>query len=69
MVVNLRCEGNLVTLEVADDGRGFDTMQPGDGGTGLDNMREVVQEVSGTLEITSEPGKGTTVRAIVPIQE
>ena len=69
VVVSLRREGNQATLEVTDNGRGFDTLHPGDGGMGLDGMSQVIQEVGGTLKVISEPGKGTTVRAIVPNKE
>ena len=55
-------------LEISDDGRGFDMSHSGSGGMGLNNMREAIREVGGALEITSVPGKGTTVRATVPDQ-
>jgi two-component system sensor histidine kinase DevS len=54
-------------LEVVDDGRGFDagniklTL-----GHGLANMQTRVHNVGGEVEITSEPGKGSTVLAWVP---
>ena len=68
VVVNLRCETEEVILEISDDGRGFDVSHSGNGGMGLNNMREAIREVGGALEITSVPGKGTTVRATVPDQ-
>lgn len=33
---------------------------------GLISMRERVRPLSGTLELESEPGRGTTVRAELP---
>jgi len=51
-----------VTVEVTDDGRGFDP-ERADGGFGLIGMRERVGLLGGTLEVASEPGEGTAVRA------
>ena len=53
-----------VELQVRDDGRGFDPSEPGSG-FGLVGMRERVELVKGTLAIDSEPGEGTTVRAVI----
>jgi signal transduction histidine kinase len=61
---------DLVTLDVRDDGSGFDPAQPRaadhDGGYGLTAMRERVQRIAGTLEVESEPGAGTAISACVP---
>ena len=47
--------------EVSDDGRGFDPAEA-NGGVGIMGMRERAGALGGELEITSEPGEGTTVR-------
>jgi signal transduction histidine kinase len=52
------------TLEVADDGRGFDPLRAT--GYGLQGMRSRVEQVGGTLEIASGPGAGTSIRVLVP---
>ncbi|HET9008274.1 MAG TPA: sensor histidine kinase, partial [Actinomycetes bacterium] len=61
---------DLVTLDVRDDGVGFDPDgvrgADGDGGFGLTVMRQRVGRLAGTLEIESEPGAGTAVFAGVP---
>jgi signal transduction histidine kinase len=60
---------NLVTLDVRDDGVGFDpegVRGDGDGGFGITVMRQRVGRLAGTLEIESEPGAGTAVFAGVP---
>jgi signal transduction histidine kinase len=60
---------DLVTLDIRDDGVGFepDRVRPGeDGGFGLTVMRQRVGRLAGTLEIESEPGAGTAVFAGVP---
>jgi signal transduction histidine kinase len=63
--------GDLVTLDVRDDGVGFDVngtsaRANGDGGFGLLGMRQRVQGLAGTLEIESEPGSGTALSVRVP---
>ena len=60
--------GTRVRLTVSDDGRGFvpstGTDEPG---YGLVGMHERVQLLGGRLAVESEPGQGTTVRAVVPL--
>ncbi|HEX9800944.1 MAG TPA: GAF domain-containing sensor histidine kinase [Thermoanaerobaculia bacterium] len=58
------------TLEVADDGRGFDAAAPPHDGRprfGLVTMRERAQAVEGELEIETVPERGTRVRLRVPV--
>jgi signal transduction histidine kinase len=59
-----------VELAVSDDGRGFDAATwPGrafNGHFGLLAMREQVQIARGSFEVTSQPGRGTVVRATLP---
>jgi signal transduction histidine kinase len=68
--VTLSYMGDVVTLDVRDDGAGFDPAQtpPGQtgGGFGLIAMRQRVQRLAGQLEIESEPGAGTVVSASLP---
>jgi PAS domain S-box-containing protein len=60
--VSLRWERGGAVLEIDDDGRGFDqTAVPGHG-YGLDNLRERAKAIGGTLDITTQPGQGTTIR-------
>jgi signal transduction histidine kinase len=58
---------DLVTLDVRDDGAGFDPAGVGsetpDGGFGLTAMRQRVRRIAGTLEVESERGGGTAVSA------
>jgi signal transduction histidine kinase/ligand-binding sensor domain-containing protein len=58
-----------IALEVRDDGRGFtmseDTASP-PGHYGFTGMRERTTAIGGTLEVTSEPGTGTSVRLHAP---
>jgi signal transduction histidine kinase len=52
-----------IALEVRDDGRGFSSEPAApEGHYGLTGMRERAAAIGGTLEVSSEPGIGTTVR-------
>ncbi|HUB08608.1 MAG TPA: sensor histidine kinase [Myxococcales bacterium] len=56
--------GGLV-LEVKDDGRGF---SPAGGiGLGLVGARERAARLRGSVRVTSEQGRGTTLRAVIPL--
>jgi signal transduction histidine kinase len=54
-----------VTLEVRDNGRGFDPGDPSGGcrGQGLVSMEHYAAEAGLDLAVTSQPGDGTLVRA------
>jgi signal transduction histidine kinase len=57
--------GGLVTVIVEDDGRGF---QGGStNGFGLSAMRERLELLGGDLRIESEPGRGTSLHATIPV--
>lgn len=69
VVVRLRQSQGTATLEVVDDGRGFDVRLAEERrpGMGLFSMRERVALVNGRLEVASTPGRGTRVVAAVPL--
>jgi len=58
-----------VTLDIVDDGQGFEacsqTHQTA-GSFGLSVMRERAKQVGGTLIVESRPGAGTAIHAAVP---
>ncbi|MEV6633377.1 sensor histidine kinase [Actinoplanes sp. NPDC051470] len=60
---------DVVSLDVRDDGAGFDPAAPREaseaGGHGLTAMRERLRRIAGTLEVESEPGAGTAISACV----
>ena len=69
--VTLSYMEDVVTLDVRDDGIGFDLAGlPGEvadgSGFGLTGMRQRVGRIAGRLEIESSPGEGTAVSATVP---
>jgi signal transduction histidine kinase len=54
-----------IVVRITDDGRGFD---PGRSrGMGILGMEERVKRLGGTLKVESQPGKGATVTADLPI--
>ncbi|MFD9860453.1 sensor histidine kinase [Streptomyces alboflavus] len=57
-----------LTLAVSDSGCGFDTGAPHEG-FGLRGLRTRAAEVSGTAEVVSAPGGGTTVTVRLPLPE
>ena len=58
-----------VLLEISDNGLGFDVDKMSVTlGHGLSNMHTRAHKVGGDVEITSEPGEGTTVLAWVPLR-
>ena len=66
VLVRLWRDGDLARLEVADDGRGFDTNRPGMG-VGQQSMRYRARELGGELTVESTPGGGTRVRFELPV--
>ena len=68
----LRGASGQVRLEVADDGRGFDTtapVVPDELGRhqGLANMRDRAVAAGGTFHLVSAPGKGTRIIVTMPV--
>ena len=65
--VRLAADQSVTTLEVVDDGRGFDTADDeASQGLGLFTMRERVALADGRIEVQSAAGRGTRVTARVP---
>jgi len=66
--VRLVDQGGLPELEGADDGAGFDPEAPALRGRhlGLTSMDERAALLDGTLQVSSQPGAGTTVSLRVP---
>ena len=55
------------TMTVQDDGRGISRQQVSDPASlGLIGMRERVSNIDGLFELSSEPGKGTTISISIP---
>jgi len=72
--LRLEQEGDTLLLTVQDDGRGIEpgVLERGGDGVGdqlgLRGVRERADLIGGRLEIDSQPGEGTTVLLVVPLQ-
>jgi signal transduction histidine kinase len=69
-----RLKGDLVLMEVRDDGTGFDTRLVDTNheqrdSLGMVNMRERTELVNGVLRLDSTPGQGTSVQVVIPLTE
>jgi PAS domain S-box-containing protein len=72
VAIRLAREDGQIRAEVRDQGCGLALPAPATGwdaplGVGIAGMRERVKQLHGAFEIESAPGRGTTVRAILPI--
>jgi len=68
VVVEQRAD-NLLSLQVSDDGAGFDPGTPpgSPGGRfGLKTMAERATSIGATLVVSSKPGEGTLVEVTLP---
>ena len=69
--VRVRKLNGHVCLEIKDNGKGLPAKRPGPANLktrlGLLGMRERVTMISGKLTIKSSPGKGTSIRAQIPL--
>jgi signal transduction histidine kinase/ligand-binding sensor domain-containing protein len=65
--VELACENGQLRMAIVDDGKGLPKHSAGDGQDGLLNVRERINRMGGTVEISSNNGHGTKVEFHVPI--
>jgi len=72
--VRMSVADDRVLLEVSDDGQGLAAAargrapeSAGPTGFGLSGMRKRAELLGGKLELSSSPGRGTTVRLVVPV--
>jgi two-component system nitrate/nitrite sensor histidine kinase NarX len=59
VTINLACQPECVTLDVTDDGRGFDPDQVAPQKLGLGIMQERAVSIGAALALDSYPGNGT----------
>lgn len=55
-----------ISLEVCDDGVGFELLERVGNGTGIGSMRERTELLGGTLDLVSRPGGGTAISVRFP---
>lgn len=68
VMIELQRMPQKVACSVRDDGLGFDAQpQPGMQGLGLIGIRERLNALGGSLRVVSEPQRGTTLLADIPL--
>ena len=68
VLVSVHSYPTHVAVQVRDDGLGFDPASVRPTSHGLSGMRHRVEAAGGRLSITSRPGSGTLVSAVLPLQ-
>jgi signal transduction histidine kinase len=68
VAIELQVRDGALLLVVSDNGVGLSGAQPGRGRRGLNQMRQRLETIGGTCEISNAPGGGTTVRLKSPLQ-
>lgn len=63
--LSLRYDGDVIGIEYADNGRGFNPAAMMDVGMGLSNISSRISSIKGTSEITSARGEG--MKAIIKV--
>ena len=66
--VRVEAHSERISLEVSDDGRGFDDTAAWPGHYGLESMRTRAADIGGDLTVGSTLGVGTVVRVEVPVE-
>jgi signal transduction histidine kinase len=73
LFVKIGYKNNVLELIIQDDGKGFDMDQLLDknkrslSGNGIENMKRRAKEIKGSYDISSIPGKGTTIKLQFPL--
>ena len=65
----VKIRGQNMEVIITDNGKGFEKTKPGPGGNGLLNMQKRAEDLGGTFEIQSSPGKGTQVSFLFKVTE
>lgn len=68
MLVSVHSYPTHVTVQVRDDGVGFDPTAVRSTSHGLAGMRHRVEAAGGRLSLTSSPGDGTLLSAVLPVR-
>ena len=65
VTVRIAVEDDYLVVEISDDGIGGASAGTG---SGLSGLSDRVGAIEGTLTVTSPPGEGTVVRAVLPLE-
>lgn len=66
--LGIQVDDEALRVSIEDNGRGFDQSVTSSRGNGLQNMDKRMRNIGGTLELSSEPGKGTRIRLQIPLK-
>ena len=66
--LTLRLEGNVLMMEIADNGLGFDAQATYPGHLGLKSMPERIERLGGSFRIQSASGEGTRIWTSYPLE-
>ncbi len=70
VTVDLSTHDGQVSLEICDNGVGFDLSRANaSGGMGLHSMEQRARQIGGRMVIDSSPGSGTRIRVDAPLQD
>jgi signal transduction histidine kinase len=67
--VSAKLDGQSFNVEITDDGCGFDVARGEAKRSGLLHMRQRLEEVGGSVELSSAPGRGTSLKFSVPLAD
>ena len=68
VTLDLEAQPDQVQLVIQDDGRGFDPGRIPKGHYGLIGLNERVRLLNGKLQLQSNPGAGTRIQVVVPLE-
>lgn len=72
VTISVRVDGEMATLVIDDDGRGFDDIElderSSDGHFGIRSIGDLLARAGGGLSVRAAPGQGTRVEAEVPVR-
>ena len=61
-------DGNILRIEIADNGVGFDTTKAWEG-YGVESLHKRLENLGGKCQIESRPGSGTKIEMILPVEK
>lgn len=67
VIVSVHNYPTYVAVQIQDDGQGFELASMRPNSHGLTGMKHRVEAVGGRLTVASQPSKGTTISAVIPL--
>ena len=69
VLITVRTEAEMITIRIADNGKGFNEEKIKEAGVGLINMEHRARLLGGSLRVESEPEQGTVIRVDLPVNK